>query len=61
MKIGLIYEQHREFSKAVDSYKNAIKALGEENKEQKWQLYVFLARTLQCMNKYEESYDVYNL
>ena len=60
-KVGLIYEQHREFAKAVDSYTKAIDALDEKDNEQRWQLYMFKARALQCMKKFDESLEIYDI
>lgn len=59
-KIGVIYEQHREFAKAISAYDRALECLGDEDKYYKLQIYMFKARTLQCMRKFDESYALYN-
>ncbi|MBR3833374.1 MAG: tetratricopeptide repeat protein [Lachnospiraceae bacterium] len=57
-RIGLIYEHHREFDKALESYEEAFMNTADDNG--KIQLYTYKARTLQCMNRFQESMDVYN-
>lgn len=56
-RIGLIYEHHREFEKAVESFDEALKYIADDNA--KLQVYTYKARTLQCMNRFDESMQVY--
>ncbi|MGN0435957.1 MAG: tetratricopeptide repeat protein [Wujia sp.] len=62
-KIGLIYELHREFEKALESYNRAYDTINGEEQEaisKRKRLLSLKARTLQCMNRFEESQAVYN-
>lgn len=56
-RVGLIYEHHREFDKALDSFEQALNYVANDNG--KLQLYTYKARVLQCMNRFEESMKVY--
>ncbi len=56
-RIGLIYEYHREFEKALDSFNAAINYVSNDN--DRIQLYTYKARVLQCMNRFEESMAIY--
>lgn len=59
-RIGMIYELHREFDKAIENYDNALKYMDEESdKEEKAGVYSCKARTLQCLNRFEESCQLY--
>ncbi len=58
-RVGLIYEHHREFQQAIDSYDMALKYITDDNA--RLQVYTYKARTLQCMKKFEESMSVYKL
>lgn len=59
-RIGLIYEIHKEFNNALENYDNALKYIDDEDdKEEKAAIYAFKARTLQCINKFEESRQLY--
>lgn len=58
--IGMIYELHREFDKALENYDNALKYMdGENDKKKKAGVYSCKARTLQCLNRFEESRQLY--
>ncbi len=62
LRLGLIYEKHREFNKALESYDAAIMYTdgeAENGREQLADIYALKARTLQCMNNFEESKKVY--
>ncbi len=56
-RVGLIYEHHREFDKALESFEKALNYVANDNG--KLQLYTYKARVLQCMNRFEESMKVY--
>lgn len=56
-RIGLIYEHHREFDKALESFDAALNYVNNDNG--KLQLYTYKARVLQCMNRFQESMAVY--
>ncbi|MBE5954325.1 MAG: tetratricopeptide repeat protein [Lachnospiraceae bacterium] len=56
-RVGLIYEHHREFDKALESFDKALNYVANDNG--KLQLYSYKARVLQCMNRFEESMKVY--
>lgn len=56
-RVGLIYEHHREFDKALESFDNALNYVANDNG--KLQLYTYKARVLQCMNRFEESMKIY--
>lgn len=58
-RLGLIYEQHRDYDKAIEAYSKAIEFAPKEDKSQIAQLYIFKARTFQCMREYEESQKIY--
>lgn len=58
-RIGLIYETHREFCKALDNYDMALKFTSDDSA--KSQLYIYKARTLQCMNRFDDSKVVYDM
>lgn len=62
MRIGVIYERHREFDKALDYFDRALALFQdtEDDREDKALVYTFKARTLQCMNRFEESKVVYD-
>ncbi len=56
-RVGLIYEHHREFDKALESFDMALNYVANDNG--KLQLYTYKARVLQCMNRFEESMKIY--
>ncbi|MCM1273494.1 MAG: tetratricopeptide repeat protein [Clostridium sp.] len=58
-RMGLIYEQHRQFEQAIECYDKALSCIYELDDEMKAQIYSYKARTLQCMNRFEESRNVY--
>lgn len=58
-RLGLIYEQHRQFEQAIECYDKALSCIYDLDDEMKAQIYSYKARTLQCMNKFEESRKVY--
>ncbi|MDE6025803.1 MAG: tetratricopeptide repeat protein [Lachnospiraceae bacterium] len=58
-RLGLIYEQHRQFDQAIECYDQALSCIYDLDDEMKAQIYSYKARTLQCMNKFEESQKVY--
>lgn len=58
-RIGLIYEVHRDFQAALESYDKAIEYCDAEDKEELSAIYSFKARTLQCMNRFEDSRMLY--
>lgn len=58
-RIGLIYEVHRNFKEALESYDKAIRYCDEEDEEELSAVYSFKARTLQCMNRFEDSRKLY--
>lgn len=58
-RLGLIYEQHRDFNKALEAYSKAIQYAPQEDKTQLAQLYIFKARTYQCLKEYDESKKIY--
>ncbi len=59
-RIGLIYEQHREYKKAIEAYSKAMDIVPKEDKGQLAQLYMFKARVFQCVKEYEESKKIYD-
>lgn len=56
-RVGLIFEHHREFDKALESFEKALNYVANDNG--KLQLYTYKARVLQCLNRFEESMKVY--
>lgn len=60
-RLGLIYELHRQFDMAVENYDKALLYINMQDSDQdmKANIYAYKARTLQCMNRFEESEAVY--
>ncbi|MBO5389489.1 MAG: tetratricopeptide repeat protein [Lachnospiraceae bacterium] len=56
-RIGLIYEYHSEFEKALDSFEKALEYTDEG--EAKSQIYIYKARVLQCLKRFDDSMAVY--
>lgn len=55
-RIGSIYELHREFDRALEYYDKALQYMdAEEDRQSRAMVYSLQARTLQCMNKFDES------
>ena len=55
-RMGVIYERHREFDKALEYYDKALQYMNnEEDKVDRAMVYAFQARTLQCMNQFDRS------
>ncbi len=59
-RIGQIYELHREFERALEYYDKALTYSEEDDEDRKDNL-LFKARTLQCMNRFAESREIYTL
>lgn len=57
-RIGLIYEYHREFKEALASYDNALRYVRDDNGRS--QIYTYKARTLQCMNLFNDAMELYD-
>lgn len=57
-RIGLIYEAHREFDKAIENYDMALQYVTEDSG--RLQLYTYKARTMQCLNRFEAAMELYN-
>ena len=58
-RLGLIYEMHREFGKAFDYYMEALTNIPKEQAGERAEVTSFIARVLQCMNRFEESEKIY--
>lgn len=58
-QLGLIYEQHRHFEKAIEQYDKAIEFDDGEDSGRKAYVYSCKARTLQCMKRFDESRKIY--
>ncbi len=58
-QLGLIYEQHRHFEKAIEQYDKAIEFDNGEDSRRKAYVYSCKARALQCMKKFDESRSIY--
>ena len=56
-RIGLIYEHHREFNKALENFDKALLYITDDNGRS--QIYTYKARVLQCMNRFDDSMAVY--
>lgn len=56
-RIGLIYEHHSEFDKAIESFDKALEYTREDGARA--QLYIYKARVLQCLNRFDEAMAVY--
>lgn len=59
-RIGQIYELHREFERALEYYDKALAYSGGDDEDRKTYL-CLKARTLQCMNRFAESREIYAL
>lgn len=62
-RIGQLYEFHRDFDKALESYDRALEYTKGEDKtaaSQRRFIMSLKARTLQCMNRFEESKSLYD-
>lgn len=57
-RIGQIYELHREFERALEYYDKAI-AYSEGDDEDRQAYLPLKARTLQCLNRFKESREIY--
>ncbi len=57
-RIGQIYELHREFERALEYYDKALAYSGGDDEDCKENL-LLKARTLQCMNRFAESREIY--
>lgn len=58
-RIGLIKEYHRRFEEALDSYNQALSLIEKDNEKPYREVLGFKARCLQCMKRFDESYEVY--
>lgn len=58
-RIGMIYEIHRDFERALQYFDKAIEIYRENDRDELPTCYSCKARILQCMNRFEESRGVY--
>lgn len=58
-RIGLILEQHREFEQALENYDRALELIERDNSKPYGEVLSFKARCLQCMNRLNDSEDIY--